>query len=62
MKNQAHGLTKAGQETSKNDSNILMEQRLLWLMYYYHSMLSLLFLSYSKNIYFLLSCCYLSYD
>ena len=51
-------LTWVDLEISKNYSDILMGQQLLCLLYYYQ----LVFLSYAKKIYLMLSCCYSSYD
>ena len=55
-------LTWVDLEISKNYSDILMGQQLLCLLYYYQLVFYLLFLSYAKKIYLMLSCCYSSYD
>ena len=54
-------LIKEKEEISRNYSNIIMKQQLLWLTYFYQLVCFVLFLSHTQKIYLLLFCCYLSY-
>ena len=51
--------SKVNREIFKNYSDILMEQQALRLCHYYQVVCFLLFLSYTQNIYLLLSFCHL---